>query len=80
MSLLAAHHGAIFQCPLCDWKLEVAPVYIIGRGVIPMTANYSRHERIERDLHDHLSQHSLVDWVKKVRELENRIADLTRID
>lgn len=76
--LLAPHHGAIFRCPLCPWTHEVAPVAVppnalagqFGPGVMTHVANVSRLEKIERALYDHLSQHTIVEWISKVRELE----------
>lgn len=85
--LLEPHHGAIFHCPLCAWKFEVAPVAVdantlagvFGPQTMRHVANTSRLERIERALHDHLSEHSLVDWLKKVRELEDIRARLAEM-
>lgn len=76
--LLQAHHGAIFRCPLCPWTLAVPPIHVpeealasqFGPGVMTQHANHLRLQQIERDLHDHLSQHTIVEWITKVRELE----------
>lgn len=82
--LLQPHHGAIFRCPLCDWTLAVPPVThvqeetlagVFGHGVMHQHANNLRLQQIERELHDHLSQHSLVEWITKVRALEQQLQE-----
>lgn len=83
-SLLDPHHGAIFHCPLCEWTRFVPPLHVdqnaladqFGPGVLASAANMSRLEAVERDLHDHLSQHTLVQWITKVRTLEREVASL----
>lgn len=83
--LLDAHHGAIFSCPLCEWTLAVAPVTpapglapIFGPGVHEAAANFDRLAWVERQIHDHLCTHALVDWITKIRDLEKTAAELRR--
>lgn len=81
--LLQPHHGAIFRCPLCEWTYSVAPIHIpeealagqFGPGVMTMSANNVRLQQTERELHDHLSQHTLVQWITKVRALEQQLQE-----
>lgn len=87
MNLLDAHHGAIFHCPLCEWTHQVAPVNVphetladqFGPGVMAAIANQRRLEATEHILHDHLADHTIVQWALKVRTLQARIAELERI-
>lgn len=78
---LQPNQGAIFRCPLCEWSLGVAPVVttaqldaVFGPGVMEAAANTQRLERVERDLYDHLTTHTILQWVTRVRELERELA------
>lgn len=83
--LLQPGQGGIFQCPLCPWCLPVPPVTqapgldaVFGPGVVAAAGNMERLEKVERELHDHLSEHSIVDWITRVRELEKTRDELLR--
>lgn len=80
-AILQACHGGVFECPLCAWKLAIAPVSN-DRSLFPPPeahrAALQRAELIERQLHDHLAEHAIADWVSALREKDSQIASLTR--
>lgn len=77
--------GPRIDCPLCDWHLEPEPpdygLYtladVFGLGVMQAVA-YNRHlEETEQALRQHLAGHPLVEWVRKVAELQAEVGKLT---
>jgi len=69
------------DCPLCDWHMDAEPpdvgCHMFGLGVMQAVA-YSQHQQeVERELNEHLSGHSLVEWVRKVAELIREVERLS---
>lgn len=74
----------VIRCPLCDWQTDGTPpevsyqalADVFGYGVMQQVAFNEHLQKVERRLREHLDSHSLVEWVRKVSELE---AELTRL-
>ena len=72
------------DCPLCDWHLDADPpvvapatlAHVFGMGVMTAAAVAQHAGQVERDLRKHLETHSLVEWVRKVTELQGEVAAL----
>lgn len=73
------------NCPLCNWVMDaeapdVGPgafAGIFGIGVMRAVALSEHFQATERQLREHLETHSLVEWVRKVTELEDLVAGMT---
>jgi hypothetical protein len=73
------------DCPLCDWHMteegqDVSPdalASVFGIGVMAAIARNDRLEKTERTLREHLSTHSLAEWVRKVADLQAEVSKLT---
>lgn len=73
------------NCPLCDWHLDPEPpdfgagmlADVFGLGVMQNIAWQRHHEDVERQLREHLAGHDLVEWVRKVAELQALVEGMT---
>ena len=73
------------DCPLCDWHMDAEPpdvgLYtlgdVFGLGVMQAVATNQFLEKTEREVHEHLSSHPLVEWVQKVAELNRKVEQLS---
>lgn len=88
-----ADHGvappaARIKCPLCPWTYDVPPLTdqqrdpmllaaVFGPGVMSQVALSQNARETEALLAQHLDTHTLVEWVRKVTELEREVARLT---
>lgn len=72
------------NCPLCEWHYEPPPVTasvnslasVFGPGVMQAVAITQRMSETERRLQEHLSKHTLVEWVTKVARLQAELDKL----
>ena len=73
------------DCPLCDWHMDAEPpdvgIYtlgdVFGFGVMQAIAHSDFLQETERELREHLNSHPLVEWVRKVAELNREVERLT---
>lgn len=79
-------NATIHKCPICDWS-HTEPMNdipadalagVFGMGVMANIAIKRRNERIEEALSGHLKSHPVLDWVKKVVELQSQVERLQR--
>jgi hypothetical protein len=72
------------KCSLCDWHMDATPpdvshqalAGVFGYGVMSAIAHNEHLEKVESHLKQHLSSHSLMEWVRKVSEQEAELARL----
>lgn len=74
---------AQIDCPLCDWHYEVPALdprlgadtlaSVFGSGIMLQHAIDSWARKIEELLDKHLKTHSLLEWVRKVSDLQHEI-------
>lgn len=73
------------DCPLCDWHMDpeqpdLLPYNVpdmFGLGVMQQVAYMEYVQKTERELREHLGSHDLAEWVRKVAELQAKVAELT---
>jgi hypothetical protein len=64
----------LYHCPLCEWTRADFPIHAeLWTEQSALEVMKHRADAIERDVKDHLSSHSLLDWAREVQRLREMV-------